>query len=231
MNGLLRRGAITCAVVAAVLSLLAFKSVEVAEGDDYQTPNLAHEAAPPISNGVFVRQVARASGESIQSISLKLATYQRQNTGNATLRVEKKVGERWVVLSSKSFPKRNLVDNAFKKLTFHPALKIKPGQPFALTLSADGDVGQAITWWILPGFRPRGYQLLINGSQRAATAHFAVGYRAVSSPVYRQLPRLWKRATAFHKPSGKAVLAFGIAGALVCFVHLMLWGYSGRTRQ
>lgn len=225
MSASLSRIALTTAV-CVLLGLLAARlrvSMPAAE----PRGRLSAEAVQPagqIYEGVAIRQEFPAEGTRIRSVELHLATYARQNEGAIALQVERYEHGRWKQLTVQTMEKRLLVDNAWQIFAFDPPLKVHLGEQVALTLTADLDVANAITWWISPGVRTENHQLLVNGKPRDGHANFSVEYEPVSGKAgYTKMrPRLWRRLTVFLGALGKTMLVAGSMLALFCLVHLSM---------
>jgi hypothetical protein len=176
-----------------------------------------------IFEGVEVRQEFPAEGARILSVELQLATFGRENKGKLALRVERLLDDHWEELAVRTMLKRELVDCAWQVFGFAPPLEVKKGQRIALTVTADRDAANAITWWTSPGV-DEDHQLLVNGVPREGYAHFSVEYVPIQGKAgYRKMrPRLWRRLTVFLDPLGQTMLVGGFLLALFCLVHLSM---------
>lgn len=178
-----------------------------------------------ICEGTSVTQEFPARADRIDGVQIRLATYARVNRGNVYLQVRRKVGDAWETIARRTVAKRKLVDNAYHLFGFAPRLPVTTGQPISLTISADHDCENAITWWMSPGERPPGHKLTVNGVVQDGTAHFDVDYPPLKGRAGgpRLRGRLWKRLTVFLDPLGQLMLAGGFVVAVLALIHLLLW--------
>jgi hypothetical protein len=196
-------------------------------------PNVDESPGAPLSispvteifDGIAVTQEFRAVETKITSIQLELATYARKNRGSLTVAVDRRVSGAWQELARITVEKSEIVDNAYHAFNFQPPLGVKVGQRIALTLTADGERSDAITWWSSPEWQLPEHRLFVNGKPESGTAHFRVTYDPLigiaAGPRMRQ--RLWKRITIFLDVPGQIALGSGFLMALFAFVHLLLW--------
>jgi hypothetical protein len=224
LQGLLRI-ALTSAVCVLLTFLAARLHVSIPGGQARERLSAEHiQPLTDIFEGVEVRQEFPAEGERIRSVELQLATFGRKNKGKLVLQVSRLVNGRWEELAVRTMRKRQLEDCAWQLFGFAPPLLVKQRERIALTLTANWDAANAISWWASPGVKAENLQLLVNGVPREGYAHFSVDYEPIQGKAgYRNMrPRLWRRLTVFLDPLGQAMLAGGFLLALLCFVHLSM---------
>jgi hypothetical protein len=117
------------------------------------------------------------------------------------------------------------VDNAYQHIAFDPPLKVHHRRRLAMTLIADGDAGNAITWWITPGWQLKGSQLYLNGQQIPGTGDLRVHYGKRTGIIGGRLMRreAWQRVTVFLGPVGTTMLVLGwvlMLGALLVALYV-----------
>jgi hypothetical protein len=207
-----------------IMLLLGLIPVSIPTVDDLRVPT-GTSARPlaPILQGVSVVQQFPAGGDAISAISLQLATYQRVNHGTANLVVRAYTNGQWTNIATQAVNEEQLQDNVSHVFTFSPPLAVKRAQPLSITLTADGDASQAITWWTNPNWQAPGFQLLVDGVPQTGTGHFTVAYTYASGPLGRMLPLVWQRVTIFLDPIWQAVLLFGVSLVLLAGVLYLWW--------
>lgn len=223
------QGLVRVALTSAVSALLAFLAarvhVSIPGGDSRDRLSAAQiQPAAYIFDGIEVRQEFPARGTRIRSIELQLATFGRKNRGKLRLQVSGFVNGQWEELAVRTMRKRQLRDSAWQLFAFAPPLLVTQGQQIALTLTADREAADAISWWMSPGMEAENHRLLINGVPREGYAHFSVDYEPFHGKAgYRNMrARLWRRLTVFLDPLGQAMLAGGSLLALFGLVHLLV---------
>lgn len=210
------RRLIRAVVVGLALLLLGLLPVSIPTGDDTTVPGgPALQPVGGIFDGITVTQRFPAAGAEISAIALQLATYRRVNAGALDLTVYAETAGEWRPIAGRTTSKELVKDNAYHTFTFSPPLVVRKDQPLALEVRADGDAGQAVSWWMNPAWAPEGFQLLVNGQPQPGTGRFTVQYARRSGPLIMLLPRFWDRLTVFLDPLWQIVLALGFGLALV----------------
>jgi|GEM_PF-888662 len=175
------------AVAALVGAVLAALSVDPSHGRAKPPARADHRPIAALYAGVEARQVFRSAARRITWLSLELATYRRENRGEVMLQVAAREHGAWRELARVTRAKGAIINDAYNEFHFEPALEVTPGQQVAVTLTADGDEANAITWYMTPGWSPDGHQLSVNGESQRGGAHLDVGY-AASARSWRDEP-------------------------------------------
>ncbi len=165
----------------------------------------------PIDSNALAVQQFLADGRDIRTVSVLLATYLRTNHGGVSLTVASLNGNQWTTLGTLVADKATLQDNAFQTYRFVPPLPVAPHQPVRITLAADGDPNNAITWQTSADVRPVGYSLHVNGKEQPGSARFHVEYAGKSGRVGQLIRPMWQRLTIFLDPLWQVVLIVGMA--------------------
>lgn len=105
-------------------------------------------AAAPIGEliqGQEVRQPFIAKADEIQTISLLLSTYARENTCAVWVQIADKSGS---PIGQAELSAASIEDNAVHKVVFQEPVRVVPGERYDIVLSSpDGAPGNAITAW------------------------------------------------------------------------------------
>ena len=223
MNMLRRRWGwpVACGLIG--LLIVAFLPVSTPVDDDVETPIPTAETARPIGPifaGARADQDFPATGTSIRSVALFLATYQRVNRGTARVEVQVNADGQWRNLAATTVRKESLQDNAYYTASFSPPVRVEKGQRVRISLTADGGGNDAIAWWTNTTWNPDGYSLTFNNQPRQGTARLRVSYAAASGPLLRMLRPLWARVTVFLGPLWRVVLIIGLGALIGSFVAL-----------
>lgn len=223
----------TVALGLAILFVASRITFTLQAGPTHERSTAEKRPVAPIYEGVSVTQEFTARGERIESVELQLATYARVNEGHVHLRVAHRVQGAWQTLATDTVLKRALVDNDYHAFVFDPPLQVKPGARVALTVTADLQQANGITWWMSPGWRPEGHTLLVNGVEQDGTAHFDVKYAKLAGRAAAESVRgaFWDRLTIFLDPPGQVLLVGGFLLALFSLVHLLLWPFEWEGRR
>jgi hypothetical protein len=154
---------VICSLVITLLAMAALARLRVimSQHDEDPEPNIVDVPGVPIYEGVFTRQEFVAEDDNIISVSLRLATYARENPGVLQVELAKRRKRKWVPVATASMEKRLLVDNADQVFTFPKPVNVHAGDKLALTLSADGPYASAITWRFFPELSLPGHRLLV----------------------------------------------------------------------
>lgn len=181
-----RRG---CAIALAVYAILAVAFYWISgdqlrfrdEGTDSVTP------AQPVGElvqGVELRQPFIAQADEIHSVSLRLSTYERENTSHVSVEL---VGADGGILAQELLDAAGVEDNAVRTILFAQPVRVTPGERYALVLaSPDGVPGNAITAWqgsTIAAARAEipveiAEQLLVNGEPRDGMLHYSFQTRS-----------------------------------------------------
>ncbi|MFT3925443.1 MAG: hypothetical protein QM778_23090 [Myxococcales bacterium] len=124
-----------------------------------------------------MRQTFRSASDRIVGVSLELATYQRSNQGELTLRLsERTTGEDFHELARITRASSEVVNDAYNEFAFESPVRVKRGQQLALELTTNSDSANAITWYMTPHWMPKGLRLSVNDARERGTAHFTIDY-------------------------------------------------------
>lgn len=201
-------------------------TLAIARGEGvYATPVPGATAIPPrpiggVFAGVTVAQEFPTTGTAIAAVSLVLATYQRANSGTMQVMMQARTGGQWQTLGSRTVEKTTLQDNVLNAVTFDPPLAVKRGQTIRIVLQADGDVRNAISWWLDPSYQRPGFALFLNGDPLPGTAQFEVSYARASGRLAGMIGPVWSRVTVFLDPFWRIVLVVGTLVLLGSFFAL-----------
>jgi hypothetical protein len=197
----------------AVLIVLCFMPVSIAQGDDI-TPTRARQPAARIVQGTTVQQYFPASGTTITEIGLVLGTYERIDHGTFQVLVEAQRNGRWQTLATKTVAKETLGNAATVSyaLPFSPPLAVTMQEPLRITVqSPDEGQANAITWWMNDQETPReGFSMLINNEPQQGQLSFSVAYPHASGRLIQKIGLAWERSTIFLSPGWRAILLFGL---------------------
>jgi ABC-2 type transport system permease protein len=158
-----------CAAFIA-LYLIAAIALYFIAGDQFKykksTESIINtEATTPVGElqkGNFVEQTFIANTDTIDNISLKFATYARQNTG--TVRVQLLVDSNKEILMDHQLDVAQLIDNSFVILKAEKPSNSVKGKILRLSISSEtGSPGNAVTLWYNDRTSDPDQELIING--------------------------------------------------------------------
>lgn len=209
-----------CALVLAAYLLLAAVFFWIA-GDQLRFRDEETAAVTPaqpvgeLVQGVELRQPFTAQGDEIISISMRLSTYERENTSHISVGI---AGIDGTVLARTELAAADIEDNAVRMVPFAQPVCVVPGGQYELVLtSPDGVPGNAITAWLgntIPTARaevPKAIsdaeKLRVNGQPVEGMLHVSLRVRS----------NLWFGAAYWYLVAAAGLLLAGYCTCL-CFM-------------
>jgi ABC-2 type transport system permease protein len=174
-----------CALFMTVYIVLSVALYFIA-GDQFKYKNsdnsiVSEEATTPIGKliiGTSVEQVFVLKTDTVDSISLKFATYARTNTGVVNIQLlDESDGN---VLYKQEVDVSKLIDNEF--LVIRPVKPLHLGVGRMMRISAFSDAGtsgNSVTLWYNNNIKKAGQELLINGEAVNGTLCFSITGRDI----------------------------------------------------
>jgi hypothetical protein len=211
------------------LILFCITPVSIPTADGFRTPagTTPPVASPAIFAGLTLMQQFPAAGGTIQSIALQLATYKRVNAGEITVTIRALRDGQWVQLGEQTIAKASLRDNAYQAFRFSPPIATNAGELLSITIRADGDAQQSISWWLNPTLQLPQYQFYANGGPQQGTAFYSISYVPRSGPLVTLLAPIWSRLTIFLDPIWQAVLLGGVGLVIAAPLLALSWRGGG----
>ncbi len=208
-----RRGQVIAriAIAAIILGGIALLPVTLPTPETNVPATSSPQTVGLLYDGATETQQFSAEGSDIHTASIFFSTSQRQNRGTALVTVAALNGDQWTTLGTKTVDEMTLQDNRFYTFVFSPPLPVAPHQPVRISVQANGDRGNAITWVTNTNWRPAGYTLLYNGQEQPGTARIHVQYAGRPGRVGAMILPLWRRSTIFLTPLWQVVLIVAIA--------------------
>lgn len=142
---------------------------------------MSEEATTPVGEllkGTIVEQTFIAEADIIDNISLKFATYDRQNTGTVRVQLLDDISKN--ILLDRQLDVSNLDDNAFVTLQPDKMIRTAKGKMLRISISSEtGTPGNAVTLWHNNGISQSDRELLINGQPTFGILCFSVEVRDI----------------------------------------------------
>lgn len=174
-----------CAIFMAAYVILSVALYFIAE-DQFKYRNsdkniVSAEATTPVGElrkGTIVEQTFVAETDTIDSISLKFATYARQNVGIVRVQLLDDLSKRVLLDSQLDVSKLN--DNAFVMLEPEKLIQLANGKPMRISVSSEtGTPDNSATLWYNKEVNRPGQELIINGQPIEGVLCFGVEGRDV----------------------------------------------------